>query len=134
MVLRRSKRAHRCDSCSLPFMQTISAERQPIKKQNPTRRSKCGQAAFVAWRWLKKRYLDIYTSISILMCMKRTNIVLDEKLVGKGMRLTGIQTQKGLIDYALRELVRRKEQKKILRLKGKVSWEGDLDQMRTNRF
>ena len=33
--------------------------------------------------------------------MKRTNIVLDEKLVGKGMRLTGIETQKGLIDYAL---------------------------------
>jgi len=50
------------------------------------------------------------------------------------MRLTGIETQKGLIDYALRELVRRKEQKKILRLKGKVSWEGDLDQLRTNRF
>ena len=66
--------------------------------------------------------------------MKRTNIVLDEKLVGKGMRLTGIDTQRGLIDYALRELVRRKEQKQILRFKGKVSWEGDLDKMRANRF
>ncbi|MCZ6672303.1 MAG: type II toxin-antitoxin system VapB family antitoxin [Verrucomicrobia bacterium] len=66
--------------------------------------------------------------------MKRTNIVLDEKLVGKGMRLTGIKTQKGLIDYALRELVRRKEQKKILRFKGKLSWNGDLDQLRANRF
>ncbi len=85
-------------------------------------------------RWLKKRYIDIYTLIPILVCMKRTNIVFDEKLVGKGMRLTGIETQKALIDYALRELVRRKEQKKILRLKGKVSWEGDLDQLRTNRF
>jgi Arc/MetJ family transcription regulator len=68
------------------------------------------------------------------MCMKRTNIVLDEELVGKGMRLTGITTQKSLIDYALRELVRRKEQKKILRLKGKVDWDGDLEAMRANRF
>lgn len=68
------------------------------------------------------------------MCMKRTNIVLDEELVGKGMRLTGITTQKALIDHALRELVRRKEQKKILRLKGKVHWEGDLEAMRANRF
>ena len=68
------------------------------------------------------------------MCMKRTNIVLDEKLVAQGMRLTGIDTQKALIDYALRELVRRKEQKKILRLKGNVSWEEDLDQLRNNRF
>jgi Arc/MetJ family transcription regulator len=66
--------------------------------------------------------------------MKRTNIVLDEKLVGKGMRLTGIATQKELIDYALRELVRRKEQKRILKLKGRVSWEGNLDQMRAHRF
>ncbi|WP_269540196.1 type II toxin-antitoxin system VapB family antitoxin [Cerasicoccus fimbriatus] len=65
--------------------------------------------------------------------MKRTNIVLDEKLVGKGMRLTGIDTQKGLIDYALRELVRRKEQKSILKLKGKVGWEGDLDSLRAKR-
>jgi len=68
------------------------------------------------------------------MCMKRTNIVLDEKLVGKGMRLTGIETQKALIDYALRELVRRKEQKSILKLKGKIRWEGDLDKLRANRF
>jgi Arc/MetJ family transcription regulator len=66
--------------------------------------------------------------------MKRTNVVLDEKLVGKGMRLTGIDTQKALIDYALRELVRRKEQKRILRLKGKICWEGDLEQMRASRI
>lgn len=66
--------------------------------------------------------------------MKRTNIVIDENLVSKGMRLTGIDTKKALIDYALRELVRRKEQKSILKLKGKISWEGDLDGLRGNRF
>jgi len=66
--------------------------------------------------------------------MKRTNVVLDEKLVGKGMRLTGIGTQRALIDHALRELVRRKEQKSILARKGKVHWEGDLDKLRANRF
>lgn len=66
--------------------------------------------------------------------MKRTNIVLDEELVGKGMRLTGIGTQKALVDYALRELVRRKEQKSILKLKGKIRWEGDLGDLRANRI
>ena len=50
------------------------------------------------------------------------------------MRLTGIETQKALIDYALRELVRRKEQKSILKLKGKISWEGDLGGLRAHRF
>lgn len=66
--------------------------------------------------------------------MKRTNIVLDEKLLEQGMKLTGIDTQRGLIDHALRELVRRKEQKQILKLKGRIDWEGDLDEMRASRF
>ena len=61
--------------------------------------------------------------------MKRTNIVLDEELVEKGIQLTGIKTQRGLIDYALRELIRRKEQKRILQLQGKGSWEGSLDEV-----
>ena len=66
--------------------------------------------------------------------MKRTNIVLDEELVEKGMRLTGIRTRRELVDLALSELVRRKEQKNILKLKGKIQWEGDLDQLRAHRF
>lgn len=66
--------------------------------------------------------------------MKRTNVELDEKLVSDGMRLTGIRTRKALIDHALRELVRRKGQRSILRLQGRIQWEGDLDEMRRNRF
>ena len=36
----------------------------------------------------------------------RTNIVLDEKLIEKGKRYTGINTKKELVDFALRELIR----------------------------
>ena len=61
----------------------------------------------------------------------RTNIVLDDELVEKGMNYTGIKTKKKLIDVALRELVQRKERKEILRLKGKLHWEGNLDEMRS---
>lgn len=66
--------------------------------------------------------------------MKRTNIVIDEDLVKKGLELTGIKTQKDLVNYALRQLVRRESQKEILNLKGKVHWEGNLDGMRESRF
>ena len=68
------------------------------------------------------------------MCMKRTNIVLDERLIDKGLRLTGLKTQRELIDYALKELVRRKEQKSLLKLRGKFKWEGDLNNMRTSKY
>ena len=65
--------------------------------------------------------------------MKRTNIVLDERLVRKARKLTGIKTQRELVDHALRELVRRRELQRLLELEGAVEWEGDLSEMRKAR-
>jgi Arc/MetJ family transcription regulator len=48
--------------------------------------------------------------------MKRTNVILDEKLIDDCMKATGINTQKALIDHALRELLRHERQKKILKI------------------
>jgi Arc/MetJ family transcription regulator len=65
--------------------------------------------------------------------MKRTNVVLDEKLVDNCLKATGIETQKALIDHALRELLRHEKQKKLLELKGKINWSGKLDEWRQGR-
>jgi len=65
--------------------------------------------------------------------MKRTNIELDERLVQECLKATGIKTQKALIDHALRELLRHENQLKILELKGKITWEGHLDEWRQER-
>lgn len=64
----------------------------------------------------------------------RTNIVLDDKLVEEGLRFTGFKTKKELVNYALQELISRKKRKTILKLEGKLHWEGDLNEMRGNRF
>ena len=65
--------------------------------------------------------------------MKRTNIVIDEKLVKAGLKATGLKTRRALVDYALRDLLRRESQKRVLELKGKVHLEGDLPSMRKGR-
>jgi Arc/MetJ family transcription regulator len=65
--------------------------------------------------------------------MKRTNIVIDESLVKTALKATGLKTRRELVDYALRELLRRESQKKILELKGKVTWQGDIKAMRKGR-
>lgn len=65
--------------------------------------------------------------------MKRTNIVLDDKLVTKLMKTTQITTKRELVDFALHELLRHSQQSKILDLKGKVKWEGDLTKSREGR-
>ncbi len=65
--------------------------------------------------------------------MKRTNVVLDAKLVENCIKVTGIKTQKALIDHALRELLRHENQTQILELKGKIHWDGDLNEWRQGR-
>jgi len=63
----------------------------------------------------------------------RTNVVLDDVLVVRCQKATGIKTRRALIDYALRELLRNEQQKRILKLKGKVLWEGNLASWRGRR-
>ncbi len=65
--------------------------------------------------------------------MSRTNIVLDDDLVKNCMNATGIRTKKSLVDYALKELLRKNKQKRLLDLQGKINWTGDLKEMRKGR-
>jgi Arc/MetJ family transcription regulator len=64
----------------------------------------------------------------------RTNIVLDDKLVEEGLKITGLKTKKELVNLALKELVVRAKRKKILEFEGKIKWEGNLEEMRKGRF
>ena len=66
--------------------------------------------------------------------MSRTNVVLDDQLVAKCQRATGIKPRKSLIDFALHEVLRHENQKKLLSLKGKVDWQGDLSTWRKGSF
>ncbi len=66
--------------------------------------------------------------------MSRTVVDLKDELVKKAKNLTGITKKVELVNYALERLVRQKEMEKILTLKSKVKWEGDLEKMRRNRF
>lgn len=63
----------------------------------------------------------------------RTNIVIDDELMEKARRATGLATQRATIDAALRLLVATHDQKFFRRLRGKVRWEGNLDELRTSR-
>jgi Arc/MetJ family transcription regulator len=65
--------------------------------------------------------------------MHRTNIELDEELVSEAMTLTHLKTKKALVDYALKELVRKVKRRNLLHLEGKVKWEGNLYEMRKGR-
>lgn len=63
----------------------------------------------------------------------RTNIEIDDDVLKEVQALTGARTKREAVDLALRELVARYRRLGLLRLKGKVHWEGDLDGSRSGR-
>lgn len=66
--------------------------------------------------------------------MTRTNIVLDDELIQKAKKLTGLQTKRAVVDEALRVLIQLREQEQIRSLRGKLQWSGSLNEMRAGRF
>lgn len=60
----------------------------------------------------------------------RTNIVIDDALIAEAMRLTGLKTKRATVEEALRLLVDLRGQRAIRELRGKIPWEGDLDESR----
>jgi Arc/MetJ family transcription regulator len=64
----------------------------------------------------------------------RTNIVLDENLIDRAQKLTGIKTKREVVQEALRTLILLREQAEIRQLRGKLKWEGNLDEQRQSRI
>ncbi len=63
----------------------------------------------------------------------RTNIVIDDELMNRVLKVTGIRTKREAVETGLRTLLRLKEQERIREQKGKLDWQGDLDDLRTDR-
>jgi Arc/MetJ family transcription regulator len=64
----------------------------------------------------------------------RTNIVIDEKLIREAMKATGLKTKRAVVEAGLQALIQIKNQAHIRRWRGRVQWEGDLDEMRRSRI
>jgi Arc/MetJ family transcription regulator len=64
------------------------------------------------------------------MDIMRTNIVIDDELMARVLEVTGIKTKREAVEEGLKTLIRMAEQQEILKYRGKIKWEGDLDEMR----
>lgn len=71
-------------------------------------------------------YIYVYQCIDM-----RTNIDIDDRLMEEALRVSNIKTKKEVVEQALDVYIRLLKQKRILELKGKVKWDGNLDEMRS---
>ncbi len=60
----------------------------------------------------------------------RTNIEIDDNLMREAMRRAKTKTKRETVEAALRMLVRLDRQTGIRKFRGKIKWEGNLDESR----
>lgn len=60
----------------------------------------------------------------------RTNIEIDDRLMADALKATGLSTKKEAVELGLKALIKLNNQSSIRALRGKLKWEGDLDEMR----
>lgn len=63
----------------------------------------------------------------------RTNIEIDDKLMDDARRASGLQTKRATVEEALKLLIQTRAQARIRTLRGKLHWEGSLEEMRRDR-
>jgi Arc/MetJ family transcription regulator len=63
----------------------------------------------------------------------RTNIEIDDRLMRQAMQSSGTATKKATVEAGLRLLVQTHAQGAIRRWRGKIRWDGDLEQSRASR-
>jgi Arc/MetJ family transcription regulator len=62
----------------------------------------------------------------------RTNIIIDDALMADTLRATGLRSKREAVELGLRTLLRRRRQEDIRSLRGRLTWDGDLDAMRAD--
>jgi Arc/MetJ family transcription regulator len=67
------------------------------------------------------------------VCMKRTNLVLDEQLLEEAVRISGERTYSRAVERALHDFVQRARARRILELTGSGLWDGNLSTVREDR-
>jgi Arc/MetJ family transcription regulator len=60
----------------------------------------------------------------------RTNIVINDALLQETLRLTGLKTKREVVELGLQTLLRLRQQEEIKQFRGKLDWQGDLNEMR----
>ena len=63
----------------------------------------------------------------------RTNIEIDDRLMKDTLKITGLKTKREAVELALQTLLRLEKQGDFRKLRGKIDWKGDLEEMRLDK-
>jgi len=127
-----------CDSDLVSLRGRISTI-PPVDPRTKTSAHACQPSVSSGLAWKHPLCLiDPHTWAILCTCVVtedkvRTNIVIDDELMRRAMRATGLGTKRAVVQAGLRLLLQVQAQTGIRRLRGKVRWEASLRHMRAGR-
>ena len=60
----------------------------------------------------------------------RTNIEIDDSLMAEVLKAMGLKTKKDAVELGLKTVLKLRKQQDIRSYRGRLQWQGDLDEMR----
>jgi Arc/MetJ family transcription regulator len=63
----------------------------------------------------------------------RTNVEIDDNLMKLAKEISKVKTKKEVVNIALISYIKTHQRKEILKLFGKVKWEGNLEKIRSKK-
>ena len=63
----------------------------------------------------------------------RTSMEIDQDLMAQAVKVGGFKTRRAAVEEGLRLLIQTRTQGRLRELRGKLRWEGSLEEMRRDR-
>ncbi len=63
----------------------------------------------------------------------RTNIVINDELMESALKIGEFSTKKALVEAALALYIQLRQQANLRQYKGKLAWDGDLNELRQDK-
>lgn len=63
---------------------------------------------------------------------KTVTVAIDDQLMQATLRATGLETKREAVELGLRTLLRLKQQEEIRRFRGKLDWQGEPEETKTD--
>ena len=77
-------------------------------------------------------FLSTYIELRTVRQKMKTTIEIDDQLLAEAQKLCDLKNKTDTVELALKTLVRLKKQESTRRLRGQLTWDGNLDGMRSN--
>lgn len=60
-------------------------------------------------------------------------MLVDDQLMAEALKVSGSESREEAVEQGLKLLIQLSKQQELRKLRGKIKWEGDLDEMRSAR-